>query len=241
MKIHGSKGIIDLDVIEPVDIELTSIAASLSRQARFNGNGSSKISVAQHCIVGATALAGGTGNYLAALWFLLHDAHEAYTGDIITPMKNEIVDLGGGDPIGDMQDRIDDAISRQLFFDFDFGNVKSMSWYQSVKDLDKFLAKYEASKLFSYVEKPQSSKSNPTFNIAECVYNGEEISRALTVLNTIPVYVRELAWFQKANLVLKHQSLRERILNSEAGIAELYIDLYFALYSAASIQRVEEQ
>lgn len=241
MKIHGSKGIIDLDDIEPVDIELQDIAGSLSRQARFNGNGDIKISVAQHCIVGATALAGGTGNYMAALWFLLHDAHETYTGDIITPMKNKVVDLGGGDPIRDMQDHLDDVISRKLFFGFDFNKIKEAAWYQSVIDLDKFLARHEASRLFDYVEKP--AYSGPVGKIAAYVYNGEQISRALMgSWEAVPQCVKALVYRRKADLVLKHQSLnKSHILQlKDYEVSTLYTDLYRALYASAAIQRCEE-
>ena len=247
MKIHGSKGIIDLDDIEPGDIELKDIAGSLSRQARFNGNGKKKISVAQHCIVGATAIAGGTGNYLAALWFLLHDAHEAYTGDIITPMKNKIVDHCRCDPIEAMQDRLDDAISRQLFFDFDtqLDTVRSTSWYQLVKDTDKFLAEYEAYQLFPYVEKPTNTVglcSKPVSQIAACIYNGGDISEAVTTSSLIPSHVKDLPWRQKADLVLRHPALRKNIilLLEEKEVETLYINLYQALYAAAAIRMTEQ-
>lgn len=242
MKIHGSNGIIDLDDIEPVDIELKDIAASLSRQARFNGNGRKKISVAQHCIAGATALAGNTGNYLAALWFLLHDAHEAYTGDIITPMKNKIVDHCRCDPVGDMQDRLDNAISRRLFFDFDLDTLRSTNWYQSVKDMDKFLAEYEASQLFSYVEKPVNP--NRACALATRIYRGDEISLALTAPTSyVPQYVKDLVWRQRADLVLTHQSLKMRNLLTlgDRQAADLYVNLYHALYAAAAIQLSEEE
>lgn len=247
MKIHGSKGIIDLDDIEPGDIELKDIAGSLSRQARFNGNGKGKISVAQHCIVGATAIAGGTGNYPAALWFLLHDAHEAYTGDIITPMKQRIIStaLSSSDPIGDLQDKLDDAISRKLFFDFDFHAVKTTDWYQSVKDLDKFLAKYEAARLFPYVERPTNTVglcSEPVSQIAACIYNGGDISGAITTGRFIPSHVKDLPWRQKADLVLRHPALRKNsiLFLEEKEVETLYINLYQALYAAAAIRMTEQ-
>jgi len=69
---------------------LEDIIYSLSRIARFNGhtNGEFVYSVAQHsvwCAMAAMRFFGAS--YETALKVLLHDAHEAYTGDITTPLK----------------------------------------------------------------------------------------------------------------------------------------------------------
>jgi len=69
--------------IEPEAICLEDIAHSLSNICRFNGHTKSFYSVAEHCVVmsylvPAEAQAGA----------LMHDAGEAYIGDISTPLKN---------------------------------------------------------------------------------------------------------------------------------------------------------
>lgn len=69
---------------------LEDIVFSLSRLARFNGHtdGEFVYSVAQHsvwCAMAALEFFGAS--YETALKVLLHDAHEAYTGDITTPLK----------------------------------------------------------------------------------------------------------------------------------------------------------
>lgn len=76
------------DLLNPnaADVDFDDIAEHLSRIPRFNGAAKS-YSVAQHCCLGADALLDETGDALAALLFLLHDAEETYTGDKITPMK----------------------------------------------------------------------------------------------------------------------------------------------------------
>jgi len=81
-----------VDLVTPhVDqICLEDIFYGLSRIARFNGHtiGEFPYSVAQHsiwCAKLAMKYFGAT--HTTALKVLLHDAHEAYTGDIVTPLK----------------------------------------------------------------------------------------------------------------------------------------------------------
>lgn len=65
------------DMVDPADI-----AHSLSMQCRFNGHTSSFYSVAQHCCLVAELVP--AEHQLAAL---LHDATEAYVGDLVRPLK----------------------------------------------------------------------------------------------------------------------------------------------------------
>lgn len=70
---------------KPDEIEIEHIATSLSRMARFTGHTRldlEPISVAQHSVFVSRVVTPD-----AALWGLLHDAHEAYTNDITHPMK----------------------------------------------------------------------------------------------------------------------------------------------------------
>lgn len=68
------------DMVDPADI-----AHSLSMQCRFNGHTSSFYSVAQHCYLVADLVP--AEDQLAAL---LHDATEAYVGDMVRPLKEEM-------------------------------------------------------------------------------------------------------------------------------------------------------
>lgn len=65
------------DMVDPVDI-----AHSLSMQCRFNGHCQQFYSVAQHCLLVADLVP--AEHKLAAL---LHDATEAYVGDLVRPLK----------------------------------------------------------------------------------------------------------------------------------------------------------
>lgn len=67
------------------------IAGSLSRLARFTGDiRGGAYSVAQHCVMGADLIYDRLASPLRAAAFLLHDAHEAYIGDIATPAQDAI-------------------------------------------------------------------------------------------------------------------------------------------------------
>jgi uncharacterized protein len=73
-----------IDLLNPCvdDIFIEDIAASLSKINRFAGYTSRTYSVGEHCLLGL--------EYLPAwdrLEFLLHDASEAYLGDVSGPLK----------------------------------------------------------------------------------------------------------------------------------------------------------
>jgi hypothetical protein len=83
----------DLNVISAADIDFPEIAQALAKIARWNGrHKGDPFSVAQHCIEGAERIETMTGEALVAAAFLLHDAHEAYLGDIVTPAAR-LIDL----------------------------------------------------------------------------------------------------------------------------------------------------
>lgn len=77
---------------EDVDFEV-DIPEALARIARFTGHiRSGPYSVAQHCVIGADFLFSATHRHDLAIAFLLHDAHEAYIGDISTPVAAAIAE-----------------------------------------------------------------------------------------------------------------------------------------------------
>ena len=85
-----SGGILDLADPDPALINFGDIITSLSRQARYNGQGRFFYSVAEHSLMVCQLVMQrhpcrqNIGLWMAAL---LHDAHEAYIGDITKPMQ----------------------------------------------------------------------------------------------------------------------------------------------------------
>lgn len=67
------------------DVAIEDIAHSLAMQCRFGGHTRRHYSVAQHCVLASQVV-----EPRFALDALLHDAAEAYTTDVPTPMKRAI-------------------------------------------------------------------------------------------------------------------------------------------------------
>lgn len=80
--------------IDPLDI-----AHALSLLCRYNGHVDRFYSVAEHCVLMSYAV-----RHEVALWALLHDATEAYVGDMIRPLKGSMPDYR------DAEDRVMAAI-----------------------------------------------------------------------------------------------------------------------------------
>lgn len=72
---------------EPGAVTVADIGSALSKLCRYTGHASRFYSVAEHCVHVAELLA--TWNACARLQFLglLHDAAEAYVGDVNKPLK----------------------------------------------------------------------------------------------------------------------------------------------------------
>ena len=70
------------DQVNPVDI-----AHALALTCRYNGHIPMHYSVAQHCVEVHNLLVQETGDLELAYAGLCHDAAEAYTGDMVNPLK----------------------------------------------------------------------------------------------------------------------------------------------------------
>lgn len=92
---------------DPECLNITTIARHLSRIARYTGATRDFYPVAQHCVIGAEWYV-ARGMKQEALSFLFHDAHEALTGDIKSPMKPFTVG------ISEVQRSIDNSIEQRF-------------------------------------------------------------------------------------------------------------------------------
>ena len=90
----------------PDDIDPVDIAHALSMQCRYNGMVTAFYSVAEHCVLMSRAVAPEH-----ALHALLHDATEAYVGDMIRPLKVHMSDFQAA------EDRVWAAVAER--FDID--------------------------------------------------------------------------------------------------------------------------
>lgn len=107
------------------------------------------VSVAQHSVLVRDIIAQRSPDDAGArLWALLHDAHEAYIGDITTPMQHALAALGGPvEALRTLQERLDRAIAAR------FG----MAWVDVVRaraavkraDLSSLLAERDAGMISS--------------------------------------------------------------------------------------------
>lgn len=116
---------IDIRNPDPENIQIEDIAHALSHICRFGGHCFPFYSVAQHCVL-VMALA-PENLKLAAL---LHDASEAYLGDIIKPLKILL-----GNAYSDYEERFDLVIANKFGID-----KKDL---EAVKEFDKLALEIE--------------------------------------------------------------------------------------------------
>ena len=123
---------VDLVFPDPNTIFIEDIAHSLSNISRFNGHTREPYSVAQHSVVVSLLV---SPNY--ALVGLLHDASEAYLGDVSSPLKS----------ISEEYRVLENTFTETILSKF--GLPPSIP--QEVHDIDHRLVADEALALFNHV------------------------------------------------------------------------------------------
>lgn len=136
MKLSGLKAlpsgnVIDFNNIKDYDFTVEEIADLLSHVKRFNGYG---MDVASHSLWVASALYYLTGNPHIALLGLMHDAQEAYIGDIATPVK----DVAGND-----WDRLENNVQRAILWHLNIMHKNNLGAKRLVKLIDLISLKLE--------------------------------------------------------------------------------------------------
>jgi 5'-deoxynucleotidase YfbR-like HD superfamily hydrolase len=115
-----------LDIMNPCvsQIDILDIACGLANKAHFSGQYSGYFSIAEHCMMVA--------NYTPEAYkmvALLHDASEAYIGDMIKPLKVMLPEF----------QKIENRLQEVIFEAFNL-NVNDI---QYVKQQDKLIQKME--------------------------------------------------------------------------------------------------
>lgn len=129
------------------EIVVADIAHALSMQCRYNGHVRQFYSVAEHCVLMSYAVPPED-----ALWALLHDATEAYVGDLVRPVKKHLPDFV----------RIENAIMRKIVDQFDLGSYEMPA---SVKEADNRIIENERRALLADSPLPWTVHGEPLENI----------------------------------------------------------------------------
>ena len=140
----------DLDNPTSAMVNFDDVATSLSRQCRYNGHCSNFYSIAEHSIhCTDMAKLDGCNKYIQLLT-LIHDAHEAFIGDIVRPIKVVL-----GEQIKLIEERIDEVLYVKLGIKPPSNKIR-----QIVKSYDDSLLTTEASTMMAsggkdwYLSKP---------------------------------------------------------------------------------------
>lgn len=117
----------------PTMVELDDIAHALSRQIRFNGHVSANANVALHSVIVAYEV-----DQAFRLPALLHDAAEAYIGDIVRPFKDLM-----GHHIIEIENAMEIAIGERFGVDMN----KGVHW---INRADRNHCIWELKEFFNY-------------------------------------------------------------------------------------------
>jgi hypothetical protein len=118
----------------PADVQLLDIAAGLAHTCRFGGHCQQFYSVARHSLHVSQEF----DDPRLQLFGLLHDAGEAYLGDIPRPVKAEL----------DRMERVEASIREAVWTAFEVDPPTASEWERVMAADDRLLA-YEADRLLA--------------------------------------------------------------------------------------------
>lgn len=107
--------VVDLRYMEAATIDILDIAQGLSQINRYTGQASRPYSVAEHSLLVVELLErqAGATNPNALLAALMHDAHEAYFGDMSAPLK-QTLDMATGGALRREEQRVQSSVLRKF-------------------------------------------------------------------------------------------------------------------------------
>jgi len=119
-------------------VSLNDIARPLSRIPRFGGHTTKPLTVAEHCIAVADILKAQGFSSAIQLHGLLHDAHEAFTGDLVAPFKRYLKEVYHID-MNALQGEIQTNIIKSLGID----QLMDFSAWEAIHSADLMACKIE--------------------------------------------------------------------------------------------------
>ena len=134
---------VEFHLLNPVPEEVVQedLAHHLSQQCRFNGACNVFYSVAEHSV---RVMRMSRADRELRLALLLHDAHEAYIGDLVRPMK-----VAMGEDAMRRWDVIEGVIQMAIHQRFNLPLDLPSAWRQIIKDYDNAILLTEKRDLFS--------------------------------------------------------------------------------------------
>lgn len=123
---------------KPEEVLIGDIAHALSLQCRFNGHTDEHYSVAEHSVLVSDMVMNDTKSHKSALAGLLHDAAEAYIGDVVSPLKSMLAEYK------EIEDRVERCIARAFNLPF--------PWPPEVHTADKAILKREFASVAPFAE-----------------------------------------------------------------------------------------
>lgn len=121
---------VDLVNPDPSTIDIVSIASALSKICRFGGHCPIFYSVAEHCVHAARMAEDDGCSWDSTRAVLMHDAAEAYLGDMVKPLKVTLPQFG------EAERRIENAIATAFGLDFQI-------FEEFIKRYDRIMLKTE--------------------------------------------------------------------------------------------------
>ena len=145
MKNNISKGIINtysglmVDLFNPTSdmINIMDIAKGLSYKAHFAGQKPLYFSIAQHSVLVYDLMRENVNDEKMLLLALLHDASEAYIGDMVKPLKNHLPFFR------EVEDKLMEVICER--YALDFNKLKDIKRYDLIAQDLEFKTFYEDS------------------------------------------------------------------------------------------------
>lgn len=212
---------IDLASPETYEFKVEPIAKMLSNIKRFNGYG---LDVANHSVQMARILYSYTGNPHIALAGLLHDAQEAFIGDVATPVKHAV---------GTAWDVMEANLQRAIMSQLCPNRKHTLAVQPLIKLVDTYLLKLEVEVLFAEGE----YKHNDAWNFLDKIVVPAEVVFSCYRTGDKPsdLFIREYDMYKSLIEDLDEAEFGLDTYNSFSGKHQCYVSKEKVTYPLSDI------